>query len=160
MGDKVAARALAISANVPVIPGTDKPVKSTEEAIAFCEEHGYPVMLKAAYGGGGRGMRVVRSRNELPEMFERATSEAKQAFGDGSVFIERFVENARHIEVQVLGDKYGNIIHLFERDCSVQRRHQKVVEVAPAPNLSPEVASLNDELMCKLILIIVKRKLI
>lgn len=139
MGDKVAARALAISANVPVIPGTEHPVRSVDEAVNFCKEHGVPVMLKAAYGGGGRGMRVVREMDELPELFERATSEAEQAFGDGSVFIERFVENARHIEVQILGDKYGNIVHLFERDCSVQRRHQKVVEVAPAPQLSAEI---------------------
>ncbi|XP_071961975.1 pyruvate carboxylase, mitochondrial-like [Antedon mediterranea] len=135
MGDKVEARAIAISAGVPVVAGTDGPVSSLQEAKAFCEEHGMPIIFKAAYGGGGRGMRVVKSVSELEENFNRATSEAKAAFGDGSLFIERFIERPRHIEVQILGDSVGNIVHLYERDCSVQRRHQKVVEIAPAPEL-------------------------
>lgn len=109
-------------------------------------EYGFPVIIKAAMGGGGRGMRVVRSQAEFAEGFERATSEAKQAFGDGTVFIERFLDKPRHIEVQLLADGHGNVVHLFERDCSVQRRHQKVVEIAPAKSLTPSVrdAILND----------------
>ncbi|XP_071505302.1 pyruvate carboxylase, mitochondrial-like [Diadema antillarum] len=137
MGDKVEARQIAIEAGVPVVPGTDGPVTTSQEVREFCEQHGFPIILKAAYGGGGRGMRVVRSMDEVTENFERASSEALAAFGDGSMFIERFIEKPRHIEVQVLGDKYGNVIHLYERDCSVQRRHQKLVELAPAPLLDP-----------------------
>ncbi|CAH0625326.1 unnamed protein product [Chrysodeixis includens] len=137
MGDKVAARKIAIAAKVPIVPGTDKPVTTKQEAVAFCEKHGLPVMLKAAFGGGGRGMRVVRDMKDVASSFERASSEALGAFGNGSMFIERFIERPRHIEVQVLGDKAGNVVHLYERDCSVQRRHQKVVELAPAPHLDP-----------------------
>ena len=107
--------------------------------MAFCQEYGLPVIFKAAYGGGGRGMRVVRKMEEVEENFKRATSEALSAFGNGAMFIEKFVERPRHIEVQILGDRAGNVVHLFERDCSVQRRHQKVVEIAPAPNLDPAV---------------------
>lgn len=139
MGDKIAARQSAISANVKVVPGTDKPVEDTAEAVAFCEKHGLPVIFKAAYGGGGRGMRVVKDMSEVEENFQRASSEAKAAFGNGAMFIERFIVRPRHIEVQLLGDKAGNVVHLYERDCSVQRRHQKVVEVAPAANLDPKV---------------------
>lgn len=115
--------------------GTDAPVTTTEEAVTFCKQHGLPVIFKAAYGGGGRGMRVVRKMEEVEEMFARASSEAKAAFGNGAMFIEKFIERPRHIEVQLLGDKAGNVVHLYERDCSVQRRHQKVVEIAPAPRL-------------------------
>jgi len=139
MGDKIEARNAAIKNGIPVIPGTDKPVKTIEEVKEFCKEFGMPVMLKAAYGGGGRGMRVVSSFDDLEKMFELATSEARAAFGDGSMFVERYVVRPRHIEVQILGDKFGNVVHLYERDCSVQRRHQKVVESAPAPHLSAEV---------------------
>lgn len=135
MGDKVAARQAAIAAGVPIVPGTDGPVTKAEEAEEFCLKHGLPVIFKAAYGGGGRGMRVVRKMEEVKESFTRASSEAKAAFGDGAMFIEKFIERPRHIEVQLLGDKAGNVVHLFERDCSVQRRHQKVVEIAPAPDL-------------------------
>lgn len=135
MGDKVAARQAAIQAGVKVVPGTDHPITSADDAHAFCVKYGLPVMLKAAYGGGGRGMRVVRDLNEVKENFTRASSEALAAFGDGSMFIEKFIEKPRHIELQILGDHAGNVVHLFERDCSVQRRHQKLVEVAPAPNL-------------------------
>lgn len=139
MGDKVAARKAAIDAKVPIVPGTDGPVTTKEEALDFCKQHGLPVIFKAAYGGGGRGMRVVRSMDEVESSFERASSEALGAFGNGSMFIERFIERPRHIEVQLLGDKAGNVVHLYERDCSVQRRHQKVVEIAPAPHLDPAI---------------------
>ncbi|XP_066963593.1 pyruvate carboxylase, mitochondrial [Macrobrachium rosenbergii] len=139
MGDKVAARQTAIKAGVQVVPGTDHPVTTAQEAHEFCVKYGLPVMLKAAYGGGGRGMRVVRELSEVKESFKRASSEAEAAFGNGAMFIEKFIENPRHIELQVLGDKAGNVVHLFERDCSVQRRHQKLVEVAPAPNLNEEL---------------------
>ncbi|KAH8237063.1 hypothetical protein KR038_003474 [Drosophila bunnanda] len=139
MGDKVAARVAAIEAGVPIVPGTDGPVTTKEEALDFCKKHGLPVIFKAAYGGGGRGMRVVRKMEEVEENFERASSEAKSAFGNGAMFIEKFIERPRHIEVQLLGDKAGNVVHLYERDCSVQRRHQKVVEIAPAPRLPVEI---------------------
>ncbi|XP_046384107.1 pyruvate carboxylase, mitochondrial [Ischnura elegans] len=139
MGDKVAARQAAIDAEVPIVPGTPGPVTSSEEAMQFCLKHGLPVIFKAAYGGGGRGMRVVKKMEEVEEMFQRASSEAEAAFGNGAMFIEKFIERPRHIEVQILGDKAGNVVHLYERDCSVQRRHQKVVEIAPAPNLDPKV---------------------
>ncbi|XP_069985704.1 pyruvate carboxylase, mitochondrial isoform X3 [Penaeus vannamei] len=139
MGDKVAARQTAIKAGVQVVPGTDHPIVSPEEAHDFCVKYGLPVMLKAAYGGGGRGMRVVRELGEVKESFTLASREAEAAFGNGAMFIEKFIENPRHIELQVLGDRAGNVVHLFERDCSVQRRHQKLVEVAPAPNLDQRV---------------------
>ncbi|CAG7715974.1 unnamed protein product [Allacma fusca] len=139
MGDKVAAREAAIAAGVPVVPGTPGPVNTAEEAVEFTRKHGLPVIFKAAYGGGGRGMRVVRKMEEVEEMFKLASSEAKSAFGNGAMFIEKFIEKPRHIEVQLLGDQAGNVVHLYERDCSVQRRHQKVVEIAPAPNLDPAV---------------------
>ncbi|XP_054715064.1 pyruvate carboxylase, mitochondrial-like [Uloborus diversus] len=139
MGDKVSARKSAIAADVKVVPGTDKAIIDINEAANFVKEHGLPIILKAAYGGGGRGMRVVKKMEEFEELFTRAVSEATSAFGNGAVFIEKFIEKPRHVEVQILGDNYGNIIHLFERDCSVQRRHQKVVEIAPAPNFSPAI---------------------
>ena len=135
LGDKTAARRLASSAGVPVLPGTEKPVKSAEEAQKIAKEIGYPVIVKAAMGGGGRGMRVVHNAGLLDALLEEAQGEAKSAFGDASVFLEKYLPRARHLEVQVLGDHHGNLLHLYERDCSVQRRHQKVVEVAPAANL-------------------------
>src|ERR1700758_693578 len=135
LGDKTAARRLAISAGVPVLPGTEKPVTSPEEAQKIAAEIGFPVIVKAAMGGGGRGMRVVHDPQQLASRLEEAQGEAKSAFGDASVFLEKYLPRARHIEVQVLADHHGNMLHLWERDCSVQRRHQKVVEVAPAANL-------------------------
>ncbi|KAF8004038.1 hypothetical protein HF325_001486 [Metschnikowia pulcherrima] len=135
VGDKVSARTLAINNDVPVVPGTPGPIDSTEEAKEFVEKYGYPVIIKAAFGGGGRGMRVVREGDSIEDAFTRAKSEALTAFGNGTCFIERFLDKPKHIEVQLLADSYGNVIHLFERDCSVQRRHQKVVEIAPAKNL-------------------------
>ena len=146
LGDKVSARTLAIKARVPVVPGTEGPVEKFEDVKAFTDEFGFPIIIKAAFGGGGRGMRVVRKQEDLQDSFERATSEAKSAFGNGTVFVERFLDHPKHIEVQLLGDNHGNVVHLFERDCSVQRRHQKVVELAPAKDLPEEVRDslLND----------------
>ncbi|CAI0650701.1 unnamed protein product [Colletotrichum noveboracense] len=146
LGDKVSARKLAIAADVPVVPGTEGAVATFEEVKSFTDQYGFPIIIKAAYGGGGRGMRVVREQESLKESFERATSEAKSAFGNGTVFVERFLDKPKHIEVQLLGDNHGNIVHLYERDCSVQRRHQKVVEIAPAKDLPTETrdAILND----------------
>lgn len=135
VGDKVSARQLALECDVPVVPGTPGPIDTVDEAVAFVEKYGYPVIIKAAFGGGGRGMRVVREGDDIADAFKRATLEAKTAFGNGTCFIERFLNKPKHIEVQLLADNYGNVIHLFERDCSVQRRHQKVVEVAPAKTL-------------------------
>lgn len=135
LGDKVSARRLAIKCNVPVVPGTPGPVEKFEDVKAFTDEFGFPIIIKAAFGGGGRGMRVVREQSTLKDSFERATSEAKSAFGNGTVFVERFLDKPKHIEVQLLGDNFGNVVHLYERDCSVQRRHQKVVEIAPAKDL-------------------------
>ncbi|KAG8437832.1 hypothetical protein GDO86_008509 [Hymenochirus boettgeri] len=139
MGDKVEARAIAISAGVPVVPGTDSPITCLTEAKEFSDKYGFPIIFKAAFGGGGRGMRVVRSYEELEENYTRAYSEALSAFGNGSLFVEKFIEKPRHIEVQILGDKFGNVVHLYERDCSIQRRHQKVVEIAPAALLDPQL---------------------
>ncbi len=136
LGDKTAARRLAASAGVPVLPGTENPVKSAAEAQKIAREIGYPIIVKAAMGGGGRGMRVVRDAAQLDALLEEAQGEARSAFGDASVFLEKYLPRARHLEVQILADHHGNLLHLYERDCSVQRRHQKVVEVAPAANLS------------------------
>ena len=138
LGDKVSARTLAQKCDVPVVPGTPGPVEKFEDVKAFTDEHGFPIIIKAAFGGGGRGMRVVREQATLKDSFERATSEAKSAFGNGTVFVERFLDRPKHIEVQLLGDSAGNVVHLYERDCSVQRRHQKVVELAPAKDLPTE----------------------
>ncbi|KAK3242624.1 hypothetical protein CYMTET_47688 [Cymbomonas tetramitiformis] len=138
MGDKTAARVIAQECEIPVIPGTDEAVTTSDQAVAFVEQSGLPVILKAAMGGGGRGMRVVREKDELVDLFQRASSEALAAFGDGRMFIERFIEKPRHIEVQIMADNYGNVVHLHERDCSVQRRHQKVVEMAPSEGLPDE----------------------
>ncbi|GAA0494715.1 pyruvate carboxylase [Salinibacillus aidingensis] len=134
-GDKVKARHQAIKAGIPVIPGSDGPVKHLEEVKEFGQKHEFPIIIKAALGGGGRGMRIVRSPESLNDAFDRAKSEANAAFGSDEVYVEKLVENPKHIEVQILGDKAGNIVHLYERDCSVQRRHQKVVEVAPSVSL-------------------------
>jgi len=139
LGDKTAARRLAASAGVPVLPGTEESVSSTQEAAKIAEEIGYPVIVKAAMGGGGRGMRVVQNAGQLEARLEEAQGEARSAFGDGSVFLEKYLPRARHLEVQILADQHGNVLHLYERDCSVQRRHQKVVEVAPAANLPESV---------------------
>lgn len=138
-GDKVKARHQAIEAGIPVIPGSDGPVHTVEQVESFADQYGFPIMIKAALGGGGRGMRIVRSKEALKDAFDRAKSEAKSAFGSDDVYVEKFVEKPKHIEVQILGDQEGNIVHLYERDCSVQRRHQKVVEVAPSVSLPDDM---------------------
>ncbi|MEI5906030.1 pyruvate carboxylase [Bacillus spongiae] len=135
-GDKVKARKQAELADIPVIPGSGGPIQGLEDVIEFGKEYGYPLIIKASLGGGGRGMRIVESLEQVKESYERAKSEAKAAFGNDEVYIEKFIQNPKHIEVQILGDKDQNLIHLYERDCSVQRRHQKVVEVAPSVSLS------------------------
>ena len=132
LGDKTAARRLAEKAGIPVVPGTEQPVRNLKQAEKIAGEIGFPLIVKAAFGGGGRGMRVVDRQADFAGRLEEARREAGAAFGNDAVFLERFVPRARHIEVQILGDRHGNILHLYERDCSVQRRHQKVVEVAPA----------------------------
>ena len=139
LGDKTAARKLAASAGVPVLPGTEEAVTSGEEAQRIARKIGFPVMIKAAMGGGGRGMRVVHEESQLEDRLEEARGEALASFGDAAVFLEKYVARARHLEVQILADNHGNVLHLWERDCSVQRRHQKVVEVAPAANLDPAI---------------------
>lgn len=139
MGDKVAARALAEKANVPTLPGTEDSIADPEEALKAAREIGFPLIIKAAFGGGGRGMRVVEKAEDLKLKLDEARNEAQNAFGNSAVFLERFVQNAKHLEVQILGDNHGNIVHLHERDCSVQRRHQKVVEIAPSVGLDEGV---------------------
>lgn len=139
MGNKSNARELMISAGVPVIPGSDGVVENIEKAYETAERLGYPVMVKASAGGGGRGIRIVRKKEDLAEAYETAKSETKSAFGDDTMYMEKVIENARHIEIQILGDNFGNVIHLGERDCSLQRRNQKVLEEAPSPALSDEI---------------------
>ncbi len=135
-GDKIKAKTAAIEAGIQSIPGSDGPVNTIDDVLLFAETHGYPIMIKAALGGGGRGMRVAHDEKEAREGYERAKSEAKAAFGSDEVYVEKYISNPKHIEVQILGDSHGNVVHLFERDCSVQRRHQKVVEVAPCVSMN------------------------
>ena len=132
MGDKISSKKIALKANVNCIPGINKEVKSLEQASKILEDIGLPVMIKASAGGGGKGMRIVYKKGDLKELLRSAKSEAKNAFGDDRIFIEKYIENPRHIEIQVLGDKYGRIISLGERECSIQRRHQKIIEEAPS----------------------------
>jgi acetyl-CoA carboxylase biotin carboxylase subunit len=139
LGDKVAARELARKADVPVVPGSDGAVDEEKRALDVAQSIGYPVIIKAAAGGGGRGMRVARNEPSLVAGFHAARSEAEAAFGDGTVYLEKFVENPRHIEVQILADRHGKILHLGERDCSIQRRHQKLIEESPSPSLTPDL---------------------
>ena len=143
MGSKLAAKETVKPFGVPLVPGTDHPILDVQEAQVVAEKIGFPLLIKASAGGGGKGMRVVDKMSDLPNAFERAVSEAVNSFGDGSVFIERFVTSPRHIEIQILADAHGNCVHLFERECSIQRRHQKVIEEAPSAVLSPE---LRDEM--------------
>jgi len=139
LGDKTAARHLAQKVGIPVVPGTEEPVTECPDLAWVTANIGFPLIVKAAFGGGGRGMRVVNRPEEFQERFHDASREATAAFGKGGVFLERYIRRARHIEVQILADRHGNLLHLFERDCSVQRRHQKVVELAPASNLDPRI---------------------
>ena len=141
LGDKTAARNLAVKAGIPVVPGTADAVTDLADAERLGGEIGYPLIVKAAFGGGGRGMRVVEKAEDLKLRMEEARQEADSAFGNDAVFLERYIRRARHIEIQILADHHGNILHLFERDCSVQRRNQKVVEVAPAVSLPAAIRS-------------------
>ena len=136
LGNKVSGRQVALEAGVPIVPGTEDPIRTEEEALIFAKSCGYPIIVKASAGGGGRGMRVVHSQKELLEGLKSAASEAQAAFGDATVFLEKYIENPKHVEVQILGDKHGNLVHFYERDCSIQRRHQKVIEIAPSMDLS------------------------
>ncbi|MBI3506295.1 MAG: ATP-grasp domain-containing protein, partial [Proteobacteria bacterium] len=138
MGDKIESKILAQKAGVSTVPGYLKPIKDAEECVAVSRKIGYPVMIKASAGGGGKGMRIAFNDAEAREGFRSATNEAKSSFGDDRVFAEKFVEEPRHIEIQVIGDRHGNVIHLNERECSIQRRHQKVIEEAPSPFLDPK----------------------
>lgn len=144
MGDKLSAIGVAREAGVPVIPGSEK-VSDLSQARAYADEIGYPCLIKASAGGGGRGMRVVREASELSTAFDSARQEAEAAFGDATVYVEKFIEHAKHIEVQIIGDRHGTVTHLFERDCSVQRRHQKLIEEAPSPAITPQ----QREQMCR-----------
>jgi acetyl-CoA carboxylase biotin carboxylase subunit len=139
MGSKTAARQLVIAAGVPVVPGTTSALRDADEALAVAETFGYPVLLKAAAGGGGKGMRVVRTAAELPDALASAQREARNAFGDDAVYVEKYIDGPRHVEIQVLADSYGNVLHLGERECSVQRRHQKMIEEAPSVAVSREL---------------------
>lgn len=139
MGSKLAAKAAVSTYNIPMVPGTPSAISDRAEAKVISAQIGYPILIKASAGGGGKGMRIVEREEDFDEQMDRAVSEAISAFGDGSVFIEKYVTSPRHVEIQVLGDQHGNIIHLFERECSVQRRHQKVVEEAPSAVLTPEI---------------------
>jgi acetyl-CoA carboxylase biotin carboxylase subunit len=139
MGDKISARQTVTAAGVPILPGTNDSIATTEEAQKIADDIGYPVIIKAAAGGGGRGMKIVHSRASLANALATARSEAQAGFGKADVYIEKFCEHPRHVEIQILGDKHGNVIHLGERDCSIQRRHQKLIEEAPCPVLTPEL---------------------
>ena len=139
MGSKLAAKDAVKDYDIPMVPGIDEAIEDVQKAIQIAEDIGFPILIKASAGGGGKGMRIVHNSEELPEQMARAISEAQSAFGDGSVFIEKYVSSPRHIEIQVLADSHGNAVHLFERDCSIQRRHQKVVEEAPSAVLTPEI---------------------
>lgn len=139
MGSKLAAKEAVSKFNVPLVPGTSTPITNVDEAKAIAKKIGYPILIKASAGGGGKGMRVVENEAEFQNQMERAISEATASFGDGAVFIEKYIAKPRHIEFQVFGDQHGNVVHLFDRECSIQRRHQKVVEEAPSPVLTPEL---------------------
>ena len=137
-GDKINARKQAQLAGIPMIPGSNGTVSTVQEVLDFGEKYGYPIIIKAVNGGGGRGMRVVKNAEEVTSSYDLAKSEAKKAFGSDEIYLEKYLENPKHIEVQILGDNHGNLVHLYERDCSVQRRHQKLVEIAPAFSLPEE----------------------
>src|SRR5215212_4261971 len=139
MGNKASAREAMTRVNVPIVPGTPGPVEDAEAAVEFAKKIGFPVIIKASAGGGGKGMRVARDEDDFARSFQLARSEALSAFGNGEVYVEKYLARPRHIEFQILGDKFGNCIHLGERDCSVQRRHQKLIEEAPSPAMTPKL---------------------
>src|SRR5579872_2957372 len=139
MGDKAAARKAMTAVGVPIVPGTPGPVEDVDEALEFAKSIGFPVIIKAAAGGGGKGMRVARDPDDFARSFQLARSEALSAFGNGDVYVEKYLARPRHVEIQILGDQHGTVIHLGERDCSVQRRHQKLIEESPSPALNPEL---------------------
>ena len=141
MGDKIESKKFANKAKVSTVPGNIGVIKDAKEAVKIAGEIGYPVMIKASAGGGGKGMRIAWSTDETKDGFERARSEAASSFGDDRIFIEKFIENPRHIEIQVMADKHGNVLHLNERECSIQRRNQKVIEEAPSPLLDEKNSS-------------------
>lgn len=149
MGSKLAAKECVKNYDIPMVPGTDQAIENKEDAKRIAIDIGFPILIKASAGGGGKGMRVVEKVEEFDEQMERAISEAVSAFGDGSVFIEKYVASPRHIEVQILGDKFGNVVHLFERECSIQRRHQKVIEEAPSAILTAELRTKMGEAAVK-----------
>jgi acetyl-CoA carboxylase biotin carboxylase subunit len=149
MGDKASARKAMAAVGVPIIPGTPGPVEDAEEALVFAREIGFPVIIKAAAGGGGKGMRVAQDPEDFARSFQLARSEALSAFGNGDVYVEKYLARPRHIEFQILGDQFGNVIHLGERDCSVQRRHQKLIEEAPSPAVTPELRAAMGEAAVK-----------
>ena len=150
LGNKLKAKEIARAAGVPIVPGTEGAVPDAAAAEAFAREHGLPLIFKAAAGGGGRGMRVVRKLEDIPRFFSACQNEARGAFGSDEIFIERYIENPKHIEFQILADHFGNCVHLFERDCSIQRRHQKLIEEAPSPALTPELRAEMGEVAVKL----------
>ena len=139
MGDKLSAKDAVKDFEVPLVPGSEGEVQDVQEALSIAESIGFPVMIKASAGGGGKGMRIVQEAAEFESQMKRAVSEATNSFGNGAVFVEKYIQNPRHIEIQVLADEHGNVVHLFERECSIQRRHQKVIEEAPSVVLTPEL---------------------
>jgi acetyl-CoA carboxylase biotin carboxylase subunit len=149
MGEKEKARQAMKKAKVPILPGSDGVIESTEEALEWAKRVGYPVILKAKAGGGGRGMRIVRSAEELPNLYHAASTEAANAFGNGEMYMEKFIEQPRHIEFQVLADEYGNVATLFERECSIQRRHQKLIEEAPSLQVTPQLREELGKTLCR-----------
>jgi len=149
MGEKEKARAAMKSAGVPILPGSDGIIASAEEAVEWARQVGFPVIMKASAGGGGRGMRIVRTEEELPALFQAAQSEAAGAFGNGDLYMEKYVENPRHIEFQVLADEHGNVVSLGERECSIQRRHQKLLEESPSTQVTPELRNQIGAVLCK-----------
>lgn len=151
MGDKIAAKKAVQTAGIPVVPGSDGGVATAKDALRIAQDIGYPVLVKAAAGGGGRGMKVARSADQLSEAFSTARSEARTAFGDDSVYLEKYLDKPRHIEIQIVADSHGNVVHLGERDCSLQRRHQKILEEAPSPALNAQERSKIGEIVAKAI---------
>ena len=149
MGSKLAAKEAVKAYNIPMVPGTDEAISDIPKAKKLAKEIGFPILIKASAGGGGKGMRIVEKESEFESQMNRAISEATSAFGDGSVFIEKYVSSPRHIEIQIMADTHGNVVHLFERECSIQRRHQKVIEEAPSSVLTPELRSIMGEAAIK-----------